>query len=600
MRFFYSFLLLLSGLTFADTQPLVLPDNLTWQTNTTDSILGAANAKKGGRFTQALRSYPLTFRTVGPDANSGFRSAILDNQFGLTAYHPISDNIIPVIASHWAYDSDGKTVYYKINPKAKWSDGQPVTADDFVFTLEFMRSKHIVAPWYNNYYSEEIERVSKYDDYTLSITGASVKPQKDLHYYYAIPPTAKHFYVMDKDWVRAYNWRIAPNTGPYQISKFKSGKYVEFERKKDWWAKDLRYFKGRYNPDTIRYQVIRDNNVTFQYFEKGYIDTFGLTLPSYWVNKTKGDVFKRGLVNKITFYTNTFQPLSAIYLNQAKAPFDNKNVRYGVAHSLNFNKVINTVLRGDYTRSNALHIGFGQYSNTAIKARTFDLDKADNYFKQAGFIKRGGDGIRINEQGLRLSFKLLYGADHHTERLIILKEEAKKAGLELVLQKLESSSFYKSIMEKQHQAAWMAWGGGFRPQYWGSFHSQNANKSQTNNITNTQSPVVDALIENYRNGTVEADRINYARQIEQFIHDEGTVIPRTYVPFVRAAYWRWLQLPDFVAGPHSESPFEPFGDNGGFFWIDETLKAETLNAKKSGDSYPIKAIVNTHYKPVSE
>ncbi|MBX2808526.1 MAG: extracellular solute-binding protein [Cellvibrionaceae bacterium] len=592
-------LFVLLSLCHSLLQAQTLPADLQWETNTEDPALGSPQAQPGGRFSLSLASYPLTFRTVGPDSNSSFRSALLDNNLAPVAYHPLTDNIIPQLATHWAYGDDGRTVFYKLNPKARWSDGEPVTADDYVFARAFMRSEHIVAPWYNNYYSQELEAVTKYDDFTISITGASVKPKKDLHYYYGLSPRPKHFHVLDKDWVRAYNWRIEPNTGPYQISRFKAGKFVEFERKRDWWANDEPYFKQRYNVATVRYQVIRDINIAFKYFEKGYLDSFGLTLPSFWVNKTQGDVFKRGLVNTLTFYTDTFQPSAGIYLNQAHPLFADKNIRYGIAHALNFDKVIKTVLNNDYARLNTITEGFGVYSDTTLKARAFDLEKANDYFDRAGYTQRGADGIRLDAAGRRLSFTLSYGRDYHGDRLIVLKEEAKKVGLEMKLAYLESSAFYKHVIEKKHQAVWMAWSGGFRPQYWGQFHSVNAGKPQTNNITYTHSKVLDGYIEAYRQGTDEQLRVEFAHKIQRFIHEEGSVIPRTYVPFIREGFWRWLQLPEFINGPHAQSLFAPFGDNGGFFWIDENIKQATL-AAKDNDKQGFERVdsIDTRYRRV--
>ncbi len=68
--------------------------------------------------------------------------------------HPNTEEPVPSLATHWAFDKDGKTMYFKLNKNAKWSDDTPVTADDYIYTLEFMRSKHIQAPWYNDFYTK--------------------------------------------------------------------------------------------------------------------------------------------------------------------------------------------------------------------------------------------------------------------------------------------------------------------------------------------------------------------------------------------------------------------------------------------------------------
>ena len=237
-----------------------LPENITWLTNTADATYASSKAVKGGTLKIGIASFPLTFRTVGPDSNTSFRSAILGNQLSLIGIHPNTDHIVPELATHWAFGEDKKTMYFKLNPNARWSDGVTVTAHDFAYTLEFMRSKHIVAPWYNNYYTKEIDRVMVFDDHTLAVVGTKAEP--DLHLKLGISPTPRHFYgKLDEDFVRRYNWKIVPNTGPYQMSDFKKGKLVKFKRKKDWWAKDLHYFKNRYNINSVIYLVIRDVRV---------------------------------------------------------------------------------------------------------------------------------------------------------------------------------------------------------------------------------------------------------------------------------------------------------------------------------------------------
>jgi microcin C transport system substrate-binding protein len=173
----------------------------------------------------------MTFRTVGPDSNGNFRSAILDNDLSLINIHPNTLNIIPELATHWAFGKDKKTMYFKLNPNARWSDGKPVSASDYVFTLEFMRSPHIVAPWYNDYFTQEIDRVIVFDEYTIAVVGTKAEP--DLHLKLGINPTPRHYYgTLGPDFVARYNWKVIPNTGPYLIDDFQTGKYIRFKRKK--------------------------------------------------------------------------------------------------------------------------------------------------------------------------------------------------------------------------------------------------------------------------------------------------------------------------------------------------------------------------------
>ncbi len=593
MNKFLSFLLLtVFSANLALALPKELPAELNWQTNLSDPIFADPAAKRGGRYRTFVTTFPLTLRLVGPDSNGSFAGYMRANNLGLVGIHPNTLQPLPELATHWAFGDDGHTIYFRLDPDARWSDGKPVTADDYLFALEFMRSKFILAPWYNNHFNEVITGIAKYDDYTIGIEGAVAKPQDEMLFEYGLSPVAKHFHVLDENWVKDYNWRVEPNTGPYIISEIRKGKYIEFTRKKDWWANDKRYFKYRYNPDHLRVKLIRDINIAYQYFRKGELDNFPLLMPRFWHKKAQGDIYENGYVGKIKFYNDVPQPISGLFLNEDATPLNDINVRYAIAHALNVDKVINTVLHGDYERLQSAHDGYGDYTNTTIRAREFDLKKAGEYLDKAGWQQRNKDGIRTKD-GQPLSIRITYYNSGHNDRLVILSQEALKAGIEFKLQLLDPSSAFKQIMENKHQAAWMGWsGGGLSPTYWEFYHSENAHKSQTNNVTNTDDPVMDAKIMAYRKGTDKAGRVKLAHELEQMIHDQGSFIPTFKVPYTREAYWRWLKLPAHYGTRTSDSLFDPLGGSGGLFWIDQEAHRNILEAKSHGDALPPELIID--------
>jgi microcin C transport system substrate-binding protein len=571
-----------------------VPEGIEWLTNNTDPVYASPEAEKGGTFKSAILSFPATFRLVGPDSNNSFAGVLRSNQLSLIGIHPNTENIVPELATHWAFGKDKKTMYFKLNPDARWSDGQPVTAHDFAYTIDFMRSEHIVAPWYNDYYTREIDRVIVYDDHTLAVVATKAKP--DLHMTLGIGPTPRHFYgKLDKDFVRKFNWKIEPNTGPYQITDFKKGKSIKLKRKRDWWARDLRYFKNRFNVNTVIYNVVRDFNLQWEYFKKARIDTFPITFPDFWHVKTNIPIFQNGYVYKIWFFNDTQQSATGMWLNQDREIFKDKNVRYAFAHAMNVEKVIEKVLRNDYFRLEHDYVGYGRYSNNTIRARRFDLNKVNEYMQRAGW-NRGADGIWV-KNGVRFSVEVTYGFEGHTPRLVVLKEEAKKAGIELRLQKLDSAAAFKKFLEKNHDVAWMGWSTGLRPAFWQHYHSVNAHKPQTNNITNTDDPELDKLIDAYRNSLEEEERIQLSLQIQEKLHEISPFVPTFMVPYVRQAFWRWWRLPQIPGTKHTEDLFDPFGSaSGGLFWYDEDLHEETKKAMKKKEKLPLVTIVDETFK----
>ncbi|MDD9304653.1 MAG: ABC transporter substrate-binding protein [Desulfobacter sp.] len=580
-----------------DLKPLIyrpLPENIHWLTNNTDPVFSSEKAKKGGMVRAALLSFPMTFRVVGPDSNGGFRSAILDNQLSLINRHPNTGNIIPELATHWAFDDDKKTMYFKLDPDARWSDGVKVTARDYLFTLKFMRSEHIIAPWYNDYYTREIEKVIVYDDYTIGVKSTKAVPNPYLKL--GISPTPEHYYKrLDHEFTTRYNWAVVPNTGAYQIHEFKKGRFIRFKRKQNFWAKDKRYFKHRFNVDMVQYTVIRDFNFQWKFFKKARLDAFGMTLPKFWHVKSKTPVIEKGYVERIWFFNDQEHPSRGLWLNQDQPIFKDQRLCYAFAHAMNVEKVIKQVLRSDYFRLPQAFYGYGRYTDYSIRPREYDIDKVDRLMRDAGW-HRGHDGIWVKDK-LRFSVKVTYSYDEHMARLVVLKEDALKAGIELRLEKLDPSAMFKKFLEKKHEVAWMGWSTSLRPSYWQGWHSDNAHKPQTNNITNTDDPQLDSLIDQYRDSLDEEERIRLSLAIQNKIHKIGAYVPTFMIPYVRLAYWRWMKLPEFHGTRMSDDLFNPFSSTiGGLFWIDDKVRKQTLAAMKADKSFLPVLIVDKQYK----
>lgn len=556
-----------------------LPADLNWQTNDSDPIFADPNAKRGGVYREYIPSFPLTLRLVGPDSNGAFAGYTRALALSLLDVHPNTLNPIPALATHWALGYDGKTAYFKLDPDARWSDGKAVTADDFVYTLEFMRAKEIVSPFYNDYYSTQLSEVLKFDDHTIAVRAANPKPAEELLLEHVnLRPVPRHFHQLDTNWVRNYNWLPEPGTGAYVIDRVRKGKFVEFKRLDNWWGNDKRYFQHRFNADKVHVKVVRDNNVAWQYFEKGELDSFSLTQPDFWHERAQGDLFQHGYIEKVWFYNDIPQSAQGLWLNVNSAPLDDVRVRLAFAHAINADKVINTLLRGDYQRLETHNVGYGDYDNTAIKPRAFDLARAVALLEAAGWTELGPDAIR-RKNGERLSLAISYGRGDLTDRLVILKEEAKKAGIELQLQLLDSSAFIKKVLEKNHQVALLGWAsGGFSPEYWQFYHSDNANKPQTNNITNFADPTMDQLIDAYRAELDKSRRVAMAHKMEQIIFDAGVFVPLFKVPYTREAHWAWIKLPQQLGTRTSGNLTDAL--NAGLFWIDTDLKNDIRSLRR--------------------
>ncbi len=598
-----------------------IPTNLKWENGGDLPELGSPNAKKGGTANYWIQDFPRTLRIVGPDSNGSFRPWILDdNTMAYASRHPNVTEVTedgfhyyPGLATEWALDRKNKTVYIRLNPKARWSDGVPITTDDVFFNFFFFRTTYIKAPWYNNFYSTKYSGVTRFDKYTFAMHLPELRPNI---YGMALgtTPTPAHFYTeLGDDFPERYQWKFAPTTGPYTVADadIDKGRSITLRRNKDWWAKDLKHYRYRFNPDNVRLVVIRDNAKAFEAFRKGDIDFFDLRLAEDWYDKlpdTASEV-SNGYIQKIKFYNDIPRPTYGLWMNESMPLVNNRDIRAGIQYSLNWELVITKFSRGDWSRMQTSADGYGDFTHPTLRSRTYSIDKALDRFARAGFNKRGPDGILVNEEGQRLSVQLTTGYEHYRDVLTILQEEAIKAGLDLRVEILDRTASWKKVQEKKHDMAFVAFNVGpeMFPRYWETYHSANAYdvaflpdgsvnpdrkvKTQTNNLQVIADPEFDRMIDTYDKSEDLEEMKKLAFKMEEMLYEDASFAPGFVIPFMRHGAWNWFKIPE-DGNVKIATTFEEYRN----FWIDQDLKKATLKARKDGGKFESGIKVFDQYK----
>lgn len=577
-----------------------LPEGLKWLTNDSDPVFASPEAKKGGTYRMYIDSFPLTMRLVGPDANDSFANQLVySGHVPLVARHPNTGRTIPMLAREWAYGDDGKTMYFKLDPTARWSDGKPFTADDVVFTLQMMRMKEIKDPFVNEQAETEYDRVIKFDDRTLAIVGKKVRSNLDFwlgQSFYPLQP--KHFFEgkIDDKFVRTFNWTVVPGTGPYTVDKIDKGRRVTFKRIENWWGEQNRYFKNRFNADTVDYRLFRDEEVAFEAFMKGELDGAWLTRPVWWHEKAKGSIFDKGYAHRLWFYNEKETGPYGFFLNLNLDLFKDINVRYAFAHALNIDLVTEKLIYGDYERMNQFFEGYGDYTKTGIKARPFDIGKVSELMTASGW-KRGSGGI-WEKAGRRFSVRVTLGKSGQIEkRLEVLREEAKKAGLDLVLNPQDGAAAFKAARQKKFEVYYGALTSDVIPEPKQYMHSEFA-KPNTNNFSSVSDKEMDALVESFARSKSSAEEALAMQKILKKAHEIGFFVGAWVVPFTREAYWRWMKFPNPPGVKRSEYMIlvPNHYEYGGLFWLDEAARKETEEAMKAGRAFAPVTLIDKTFK----
>lgn len=583
--------------------PADIPANLQWETGADYPELGDPAAKKGGTFHYDMPNFPPTLRFIGPDGGNTFRSEHWDNiEMSLVQLHRNVGKWMPCIAEAWAVGDDRKTVYFRLDPSATYSDGVKVTVEDFFMTLYISRSKYTKDPYSYAYAHEHYAAITKYDDRTLSITLAETAPDPVL--LTGAPqdglggPFPRHFFrEFGEDFPARYQWRKMPTTGAYDIlpGDVKFGRSVTLTRVKDWWAKDKKYYRYRYNPDRFVHQMVPNLDTAFELFRQGKIDIFTsaaqMLPPNYWYDKGDIPELLNGYVERYTFYNSFPQIPRCLYINQSKPFLDNLDVRTGLHYAMDVEKVIAVVLRGDPVRMQNSWSGFGRFMNPNLRALPYDPVKAQEHFAKAGFTKRNAAGILVNAEGKPLSFTLTIGTyPAYTQAALIWKEGALKAGLDLKIESMDFTQLFKKAEEKEHEIVMAGFGATPPyPEMWQFFHSSNAyemkdgkkvKKGNTSNFTMTDNPELDKLIDLQRRAPNEDEMQRLCWQIEEIAHNSRCQITTWETPLYRYFHWRWLRWPKDGNLKQTRMSLDSF-----VWWIDEDIRAETMAAKREGKSF---------------
>ena len=576
---------------FHFAKPSDLPNDLKWENGDNEKEFADPAAKRGGTLRMMDRSTPPVLRRVGPNANNSFRGYAYDsNDFNLLGAHPNTFKTIPGLATHWAMSKDGMTAYFKLDPNARFTDGQPVTADDYFYTFYFHRSPWADADWYADFYTREWGGITKYDDYTIAIHAPRKRPDQ-INWLGALPPTPRQFYKdFGPDYVTAYAQKFQPTTGAYEIrpENFRRDQDITMTRVEDWWGDHRKFYRYRYNVGAIKFRIVREIDKAYQIMLQGELDMMPIGTPRYWYGTNETAAFQKGYLTKVQFFNDIPRPPYGIYLNMLRAPLDNRDIRIRIQHSIDFQRVIDTFYRGDYERLNQFSEGFGDFTDKSIKARIYSPKLAREAFARAGYTELGADGVLQNSQGQRLSFMLTFDDSDRRKFLSTLVESALRCGLELRTESLEHTTMYRKVMEKRHDMCFWAWNAsGKYPELWQSHHSDNAiektssgaivPKRQTNNITGTHNPAIDEPIDAFRASTDEDEMKKLSFQIQRLVYNEASFVPAFRLPGYRIAHWPWLRFPAEFDVRSSDEPF-----TYGLFWLDTAQRDVDLADFKAG------------------
>ncbi len=264
------------------------------------------NAPKGGSITYGVVG---TFDSLNPflvkSLRTTARGIFNDPQFGNLVYETLMQRsadepftMYGLLAEKVETNDDRTWVEFTLNPKAKWSDGEPVTPDDIIFTFDILPEKGL--PQYKQR-KDRIASIEKVGERGIRFTFND-KADREFPLILALMPILpKH--AINRDKFDASPLAVPVGSGPYIVSQVQPGQRIIYKRNPDYWAADVPSRRGFNNFDTITVEYFRTEQAQFEAFKKGVFDVFMEGDPNKWASSYNFPAFKDGRVIQETFET---------------------------------------------------------------------------------------------------------------------------------------------------------------------------------------------------------------------------------------------------------------------------------------------------------
>jgi len=555
-----------------------------WETSTDFDFIGDPRAVKGGTLRDHMVNFPGTLRMAGPEWNTEENYAIGNMVYEqLTILHPTTLEYTPVLATHWKIDPDKLTYRFRLDPNARFSDGVPVTSEDVVATWKLMVDKGLDDPYYYAQFMKVGEPVAE-SKYIVRI-----KAKEPIWDSFLTVATMRIFpahilkNIDGKTYLKDYNFKLLPGTGPYILNEadIEKGKSVTLHRRKDYWAEKYRVNIGQNNFDEFKRVVVRDENLAIELLKKGELDYYYVRgNPRSWMEQFKSEALNRGVLVKRAVFNNYPADQAYIAFNMRRKPFDDVRVRKALALLFNREQMIEKLFYGLYMPTNSYYPAT-IYANPNNPKNTYNPEEGLRLLQQAGWNTRDGQG-RLVRMGQPLRIEVMYSQQYDEPWLTVYQEDLRKVGITLNLRLLTRETKFKLLMQRQFDLAVGVWGVGSpfpnpRPEH----HSEMADRDNTNNITGLKDKRADELMEKY---DVEFDpnkRREILRQLDAVMVETYQYIHRWYDPAIRLALTNRFGMPD--------GTLSRMGDQVGSFlpgipqvwWVDPDKQAKFNEAMRN-------------------
>lgn len=516
-----------------------LPPALPWQSGTPSTPPGSPQARRGGTLRLCnVGPFPANFLAFGSTAPQFFHYNLFERiDIPLVWEHPATGQEMPGLAEAWCVQ--GGSVFFRLHPQARYSNGRPVRARDFALGA-LLRCKAGVAPSY--------KALRIYGDSVVEINLQDTGIEPVLCAARALQPAEPGFYAeFAGNYTEQYAQRIPPTTGAYRVAEVQRGRLIALERVPNWWGDMLPGFRHMYNPQRIEHHFPTDEAQAWEMFLNGRLDFMQTRNISAWESKLAGvPAAEDGRIALHCLRVLRPMPPYGIAVNAQALP--QTELRRGILQALDMDRVVEILFRGYAERLPQFTTGYRQLAHRTDAYR-YDPAEARACFARAGYTQAGTDGILQRADGERLSVRFSYTpSDKLSTIATLLVQSAAACGLELIPEPQPWQNLNKQLREGTHQLTFWATMPGYPlPDYERFFHSRATGHDAPFRLN---SPEMDAAIAAVRQARTPEETAAACARVDELVYREAIWLPGWMENRALIATWQHVKLPQNYAGPY--------------------------------------------------
>lgn len=467
-------------------------------------------------------------------------------------------------------------VTFHLDPRARFSDGQPVTADDVLFSWALLREHG--RPNHRQYYSK-VTKAGAPDPLTVRFDFGGV-PDRELPLILGLMPILpKH--ATNVATFEETSLKPPIGSGPYRVTDVKPGASVTFTRNPDYWGRDLPVNRGMWNFDEIRLDFYREANGEFEAFKRGLYDFRNETEPLRWHEGYDFPAARDGRVIRDTIKTGVPEPSEYLVFNTRRLIFSDIRVRQALTLLFDFEWINRNYFFDLYARSAGFFAGselsaygrpaddierallkpFASHIPSDILDGSYRLPVTDgsgrdratlrtalSLLSQAGYDL---DGMVLRQRSTKtpLAFEILVTTRDQERIALAYQRDLSRAGIQATVRSVDAVQFDQRRLGFDFDMIQNRWDQSLSPgnEQWVYWGSTAADSQGTRNYMGAKDPAIDAMIEALLAARERPAFVSAVRALDRALMSGFYAIPLFNVREQWIARWNRIERPTTTA-----------------------------------------------------